>query len=176
MENIMSGLIHLYIGDGKGKTSASVGLAVRATGWGAKVTFVSFMKTWETGEIFSLEKLGVKVLRTEGHLKFIFQMNDEEKAACRSEQQRLLAAAKLEADAGADMIILDEALDAVTTEMLTEDELRDFLTNKPDKTEIVISGRDPMPWLVEIADYVSDLRKIKHPYDQGVIARKLIEF
>jgi cob(I)alamin adenosyltransferase len=176
MENTMSGLIHLYIGDGKGKTSAAVGLAVRATGWGAKVAFVSFMKSWETGEVFSLETLGVNVLRSEGQLKFIFQMNDEEKAACRSEQQKLLAAAKLEAEADADLVVLDEVLDAVTTGMLTEDELRDFLANKPDKTEVVVTGRDPMPWLIEISDYVTELQKVKHPYDKGISARKLIEF
>ena len=168
------GLIHVYTGDGKGKTTASVGLAVRASGAGKKVAFAQFMKGMPTSEIKQLEALGITVIRAGTLTKFVPYMTDEERAQSAGEQAAgfetaVAMAAKL------DLLVLDEMISAVTTGMIPEARLLDFLRNKPAGLEVVLTGRDVPESIAALADYLSDIRAVKHPYEQGIPARKGIE-
>lgn len=168
------GLVHIYTGDGKGKTTAAVGLACRAAGAGKKVLLVQFLKGSETGELASLRTLGVHIVRSDVK-KFIPYMTAEEKDDCRGKQQDCLRAAR-ESAAGYDLVILDECIGAAAMHMVEEAELVEFVRGKPPETELVLTGRDAPPALVALADYVSDIRCVKHPYDKGVPARKGVEY
>ncbi|MDR1985532.1 MAG: cob(I)yrinic acid a,c-diamide adenosyltransferase [Treponema sp.] len=179
----MTGLIHLYIGDGKGKTTAAVGLSVRAVGRDKQVLFAQFLKSSFTGELRALEKLGVEVIRSTLALGFTHQMNEETKARCRGEQGLILDRIREtlygETRGGGiknpDLVVLDEALDAVNTGMLDEGALQSFVETRPLALELVLTGRNPPAWLLDAADYVSEIKKVKHPYDRGIPARVGIE-
>lgn len=168
------GLIHIYTGDGKGKTTASVGLAVRAFGAGKKVAFVQFMKGMPSSEIQPLETLGITVLKAGTITKFVPHMTDAERAQCAEEQRSGFEAAVAMADS-LDMLVLDEMISAVTTGMLPEALLLEFLRGKPAKLEVVLTGRDVPASIAELADYLSDIKAVRHPYDKGIPARKGIE-
>lgn len=168
------GLIHVYTGDGKGKTTASVGLAVRASGAGRKVVFAQFMKGMPTSEIAQLKALGITVIRTGTITKFVPHMTDEERAQCAREQtEGFEAAVGMAADI--DVLVLDEMISAVTTGMVSEASLLEFLRNKPARLEVVLTGRDVPEPIAALADYLSEIRAVKHPYEQGIPARKGIE-
>jgi len=171
-------MIHLYIGDGKGKTTAAVGLATRAAGCGRNVVFAQFLKGSNTGEIVSLETLGVRVIRSERNMGFIWNMDSEKQDAFRMEQARLLEAVAemVFGVPSADVLILDEALDGIATNMLDDGAFMDLITRKPDGLEIVITGRAAPDWLTERADYITEMKKIRHPYDLGAVARQGIEY
>ncbi|MDR0410316.1 MAG: cob(I)yrinic acid a,c-diamide adenosyltransferase [Spirochaetaceae bacterium] len=169
-----AGLIHLYIGNGKGKTTAAAGLSVRAMGRGKMVVFTQFLKTGETGEIHSLEKLGAKIIRGNRNFGWIKDMSAETKALCREEERRLLTETA-QFSLGAGLIVLDEALDALNAGFLDDKDIRTFIERKAGETELVITGRNPPEWILEAADYVSEIKKIKHPYDRGIKARIGIE-
>ncbi|MDR2632888.1 MAG: cob(I)yrinic acid a,c-diamide adenosyltransferase [Treponema sp.] len=171
----MSGLIHLYIGDGKGKTTAAVGLSVRAAGRDKQVLFAQFLKSSLTGELRSLEKLGVRVIRSTLAFGFTHQMNEETQARCRAEQGQILDRVREALYGEADLLVLDEVLDALTTGMLDEGDLRSLVESKASELELVLTGRNPPAWLLDAADYVSEIKKRKHPYDRGVPARIGIE-
>ena len=168
------GLVQLYTGDGKGKTTAAVGLAVRAAGRGLRVWLVQLMKGRPSGEIPVLERLEGITVRRGGTEKFSFQMTEEEAAAVCREQNALLEEARRHW-AETDVLILDEALSAVTTGLLEEALLKDLVLQKPQGLEIVLTGRGPRPWMLEAADYVTEMVKRKHPFDRGIAARNGIE-
>ena len=126
------GLLHLYWGDGKGKTTAAMGLALRALGSGKRVVIVQFLKGGQSGEIPLLAQLGAKIFRGKGGQKFVFQMNEAEKAAARAVQNENLTAALAEP---ADLLILDEAGSAWELDMVDKDLLRRaVLREKPGRT------------------------------------------
>lgn len=170
------GLIHLYTGDGKGKTTAAAGLAARAAGYGRRVVFTQFLKGRRSGETSSLEQLGIRVVRSDRDFGFVWDMDDEEKRAFRDEQMRLLEETRRIIADKADLLALDEALGALETGLLDEQELSRFIAQKPEGLELVLTGRNAPEWLVEKADYVTEMKKIKHPFDLGVSARKSIEY
>ena len=168
------GLIHVYTGDGKGKTTAAIGLAVRARGAGKRVAFAQFMKGTESSEIASLRSLGVQVIRTGTITKFVPYMTDEEKKqSAREQTSDFEAATALAKDL--DILVLDEIISAVTTGMVSEETVITFLKNKPAGLEVALTGRDVPESISELADYLSDIRAVKHPYEQGVPARLGIE-
>jgi cob(I)alamin adenosyltransferase len=172
----MSGLVHLYIGDGKGKTTASVGLSVRAAGRDKKVVFAQFLKSDATGELRSLETLGIPVIRSAKRLGFTHLMDEAAIAACKAEQQKIWRRIQETVQTGpVDLLVLDEVLDAINMKMLDEQELRSFIENKSEELEVVITGRNPSEWLMERADYFTEMKKIKHPYNRGIKARIGIE-
>lgn len=171
------GLIHLYYGDGKGKTTAALGLAVRASGSGLRVAFVQFMKNQPTGELSVLESLpGVTVLRGKEGSGFTFSMTEEEKEKTkRLHTENLKTAIALAASENCDMLVLDEAAGAYARDLIDRQLLEEFVWNKPERLELVLTGRDPAQWMIGCADYASEIRKVKHPYDEGVAARAGIE-
>ncbi len=173
----MFGLIHIYCGDGKGKTTAAVGLAVRCAGRGNKVLLVQFLKSRDSGELYSLAKLpDIEVMRGKESKKFTFQMNEEEKHALLIEHNKMFeqVLAKIE-NGGYSLLILDEVIGALNAKVFEMPKLIEFLRHKPENLEVVLTGRNPAPELVEIADYVSEMRKVKHPMDKGIMAREGIE-
>ena len=171
------GLIHIYCGDGKGKTTAALGLAVRCAGHGNHVLIVQFLKSRPTGELKSLALLPtIEVMRGKETKKFTFQMNDEEKAQVKGEHLALFDKVKQKCrDGHIDLLILDEVIGAINTGVFDKDILVDFLKGKPAELEVVLTGRNPASELVELADYVSEIVKRKHPYERGIGARTGVE-
>ena len=167
-------LIHIYTGDGKGKTTAAVGLCFRCGGRGYKVGLTSFLKDFDSGEYMTEGPF--TVFRGTPVTKFWFMMNEEEKNAVRAEhKQRLYSIFETAAKEQYDLVALDEVLGSIAVGALEESDVLACLKNKPDTLEVVITGRDPSPAMVEIADYVSEIKAVKHPYDKGIPARDGIE-
>ena len=173
------GLIHLYYGDGKGKTTAALGLALRAAGCGKNVVIVEFIKNWTCGEHNSISQISNIVLfrgKAAGG-KFIHEMTDEEKQETKESQDESLKNALALIEAGkCDLLILDEAIDAHRLGVLDAGLLEELIYNKPDMLELVITGHNPDERLLIQADYITEMVKRKHPYDEGISARQGIEF
>ena len=167
------GMVHIYTGDGKGKTSSAMGLAIRCTGYGKNVTVYQFLKATPTGELLSLEKLGIKVIRVNTCEKFYYEMNDEEKLVTKTETEGILKALMLE---NTDLLILDEILCAVNNKIIDIDTVINIIKNKRDNTELGLTGRNAPEKLLEYADYVSEIKCLKHPYKKGIDARCGIDF
>lgn len=171
------GLIHIYCGDGKGKTTAAIGLAVRCLGHGNHVLFVQFLKSRVTGELKTLSMLpNIDIMRGKETKKFTFQMNDEEKAEVKLEHLTLFSEVKRRCiDENPDLLILDEVIGACNTGVFDKDVLIEFLKSKPQELEVVLTGRNPASEFIELADYVSEICKRKHPFNRGIPARTGVE-
>lgn len=171
------GLIHIYTGEGKGKTTACLGLAVRCAGHDNHVLLVQFLKGRPTGELKSLAFIpNIEVWRGKETKKFTFQMTPEEKKQVLADHMALFQRVKEKCFAGeVELLILDEVLGSINAGVFDKAELIDFLKNKPATLEVVMSGRNPAPELLELADYVSEVCKRKHPFERGIPARTGIE-
>lgn len=171
----MTGLTHLYFGDGKGKTTTAIGLAVRAAGSGMKVAFVQFMKGCETSEIGMLKLLpNICVFRSNVDFGFFSTLSDDEKQRITNIHNSLIEDA-LEYLGAEGMLVLDEVTHAINFDLINCEKIRDFIKGKPQCIELVMTGRNPKGYLIEAADYVSEIKKIKHPFERGITARKGIE-
>lgn len=168
-----SGLLHLYYGDGKGKTTAAMGLALRALGSGKKVVVLQFLKGSKSGEVPLLEQLGAKIYRGKAGQKFVFQMNEEEKAATRQLQNANLAAAVADE---ADLLILDEAGSAWELDMVDKALLQKAVLARPAGQECVLTAHAAPQWMLDAADYVTEMKCRRHPYQKGIAARQGIEY
>lgn len=171
------GLVHIYYGDGKGKTSAAIGLAIRAAGHGLNVLILQLLKTQYTGELNILDNIpNIRILRGKGVSDFSFSMTDEQKKICTATHNYNLGNIIEDARGGSvDLLILDEVIGAYNRELLDRRMLINFIKNKPAQMELVLTGRNPPPELLELADYASEIKKIKHPFDNGIGARLGIE-
>lgn len=169
-------MIHLYTGDGKGKTTAAIGLAVRAAGCGMPVIFSQFMKGSDTGELHSLSGLKqIKILRSDRDFGFYKNMSASQKQELTQIHNELLDTllqAVREKRCG--MIILDEITYPVNYDLLDPGKLRLLLACAD--VEMVLTGRSPAPFLQEAADYITEMRCVRHPFDKGVAARRGIEY
>ena len=171
-----TGRIHIYYGDGKGKTTAAVGLAVRAAGSGLKVLFFQFLKDNSSNERKILEALpGVTCLPGREPVKFVSKMNGDERIEFRHYNNKALDEI-IKFCGPFDMLILDEALCALNLEVLSEEKLISFIQHKPRGLEIVMTGPRLPDNLLEMADYVTEVRKVKHQFDLGRTAREGIEY
>ena len=172
------GCIHIYYGNGKGKTTCAVGLAVRAAGCGKKVLFIQFMKTGRSSEIAMIGTLpGIEVMDAPRMKKFSFKMTDDERQEMLAADNAVLAEIGSKTSCGDyDLLVMDECLGSCHKGFLDEQLLIDFLKNKPEHLEVVMTGRHPDDTLIAFADYVTEMHKVKHPYDQGIMARRGIEF
>lgn len=166
--------VQIYTGDGKGKTTAAMGLALRAAGGGLCVKVVQFLKGRDSGELQALDQLGVEVRRVSAGGKFFWDMDDKDKARLRHDVQDMLAV--IHGWLGeADVLILDEALGALHSGALELSEII-YIIDARGGTEIVLTGRNAPDELVRLADLVTEMRPVKHYMDAGVPARKGIEF
>ncbi len=173
------GLIHLYYGDGKGKTTAAVGLCVRAAGNKKRVLFIQFMKDDTSGEVEVLKKIpGVKTAHAKTPKGFYSRMSGEEKEVFAAEQEKLLETAIEEIGRMKDggVVVLDEITYAYRWRLVDRSRLEEVLLHKPENIELVMTGRDPEQALKDAADYVTEMRCEKHPFEKGIAARKGIEF
>ncbi|MEX1068519.1 MAG: cob(I)yrinic acid a,c-diamide adenosyltransferase [Patescibacteria group bacterium] len=170
------GLIYVFTGNGKGKTTAAIGQAVRAIGQEWKVLMVQFIKEWISGEVPSLKKLGIEIYPMgEG---FVGIMGDtkprevHEKAA-----RKALEFAQEKVNSGDyDLLILDEVNVAVSLGLLDVKSVLDFLKDKPEKLNVILTGRNAPKELIEAADLISEVKEIKHPFAEGKKAKRGIEF
>ena len=172
------GFTHIYTGDGKGKTTSAVGLAARALGRGLKVCYVSFHKRPEKygySEMETLQKAGALILnRAKGHPKLDRtidpQVISQEVRAAITEIVELIQQESF------DLLILDEIVISVRDGYIDESVLLAFIANKPPHMELVLTGRGATSGLIAAADYVSNITKVKHPFDEGVGSREGVEF
>ena len=169
-------MIHLYCGDGKGKTTAAVGLAVRAAGSGMRVLFVQFFKSGNSSEVDVLASVkGIETCHPTLHYGRFKTLNDGQKSEICGHYNELLTEIIGRAEMY-DLIVLDESVSAYGYGMLENNTLLEFLRREGGRREIVLTGRNPLPELVELADYVTEMKKVKHPFDGGIAARKGIEY
>ncbi|MCF0143014.1 MAG: cob(I)yrinic acid a,c-diamide adenosyltransferase [Parasporobacterium sp.] len=169
-------MIHIYCGKGKGKTTAATGLTVRMAGNGGRVLFAQFFKDGSSSEISVLKNLeNVDVRHCDTLIGFFDRMTDEEKEKVTCDYSAFLKGLLEEAPAY-DLVVLDESISAYNHGVYCREDLLDFLKEHPEKPEIVLTGRDPAPELFARADYVTEMTKHKHPFENGVEARKGIEY
>lgn len=175
-------MIHLYTGEGKGKTTAAIGLCVRASGWEYPVCFAQFMKGNDTGELHILRELrNVKILRSEKNFGFYHSMSEADKAELTRIHNRILDSLLTIAESGAcRMMILDEVTYPVKWGLIDMVKLKQLMDygkeNSGEELELVLTGRDAGEGLRSMADYVTEMGCVRHPYEKGIMARKGIEF
>ena len=165
-------MLHLYWGDGKGKTTAAMGLALRALGHGRRVVILQFLKDGSSGEIEMLRRCGAVVYACP-NAKFTWLMTDAERAEARRTNTRTLQTIL---QGSFDLLVLDEACAALKSNILDEALLRKAAAFAKGGREVVVTGRDPAPWLQDAADYSTEMQMHKHPYTQGIAAREGVEY
>ena len=169
------GLVHIYTGNGKGKTTAAFGLAFRAAGRGLSVLIVQFLKPSDGyGEQLACGKFPNVELLCLGLDHFVSKNPKQEDIdAARSALDKTL---ELMRSGKYDIVIMDEAINAVRMKLIPDTDLIDALKSRPAHIEVVMTGRGITPALEEYADYVTEMKLVKHPYDRGIQARAGVEF
>ncbi|MBI4683677.1 MAG: cob(I)yrinic acid a,c-diamide adenosyltransferase [Nitrospirae bacterium] len=171
------GCIHIYTGNGKGKTTAVVGLALRAKSRGLRVLFVQFMKgSMDSGEISLLKSISVKIKKFPKILSPYFHPDIDKKKLQKHAKEAVTYLKKIMADKKFDMIILDEFNCLLKEGILTDTIAIDLLSVKPAGIELILTGRGATKKLIRASDYVTDMRMIKHPFSKGIKAREGIEY
>ena len=173
-ETIMKGYVQVYTGDGKGKTTAAIGLAVRAVGAGLQVFIGQFVKGMEYSELKSLERFSPQIkVKQYGRAKFVHSKPAKEDfAAAREGYKEIKGIIK---SGQYDLVILDEANIAVYFKLLSVEDLLALIDEKPESLELIFTGRKADPKLIEKADLVTEMKEVKHYYSKGVLAREGIE-
>jgi cob(I)alamin adenosyltransferase len=172
---LKKGYIHVYTGPGKGKTTAALGLGLRAAGAGFKVHMLQFMKGRRYSELDSIEKLSNFTFSQHGRDEFVNKDNPE-KIDINMAQEGFSHAKELIKNGKYDMIILDEINVAVDFNLVDINDVIKLIEKKPENLELILTGRNAHPEIVKIADYVTEMLEINHPYQQGVEARKGVDY
>jgi cob(I)alamin adenosyltransferase len=175
MSSIEKGYIHIYTGDGKGKTTAAIGLAVRAAGSGIPSIIIQFMKGQHSGERESLQKLNDLIkIENFGSEKFITSDVNlvEHKKIAENGFSKVM---DIIASGFSGVLVLDEIINAVNFKLIEESELIKLMETKPDNIELVLTGRDVNENIISKADLVTEMKCIKHYYNEGIKARTGIE-
>jgi len=175
-QRLEKGLVQVYTGDGKGKTSAAFGLALRAVGRGLKVYIIQFIKGgFDYGELHIVENIPNLKLATFGRGRFVTEIPPLEEDSKLAREACELAK-KVVKSGEYDVVVLDEVNVALNLKMISIDEVIDLINNKPKHVELILTGRYAPTQIIDGADLVTEMREIKHPYTQGVPPRKGIEF
>ena len=174
MSLLEQGLVQVYMGDGKGKTSSALGLAVRVAGCGGRTAIIQFLKGWEYSEVQGLAFLpGVLLVQT-GRSDYLYP--DNITTEDYREAERGLEAGRQALYSGEyDLVILDEISVALSFGLLKTGDVMELLSKKPRHVEVVLTGRNPPEELVAMADLVTDMREVRHPYTRGILSRKGID-
>lgn len=171
----MKGLIQVYFGNGKGKTTAALGQAFRAAGRNQKILIVQFMKKWDYGELHSVKQIPQITLKTFGTKDFVYKGKARE--IDYEEAKKAFKEGVQGAKSGQyDMVIFDELNVALDFELLELSHVLNFLEEKPPEVEVIITGRNAPKQIIDRADLVTEMREIKHPYQKGIPARIGIEY
>lgn len=170
------GLVQVYTGNGKGKTSAAFGLALRAIGRGLKVCVIQFIKGgFDYGELYVVKDLPNLELRAFGQGKFVTDVPPDEKDAGLAREAFELAKEAVKGG-NYDVVILDEINVAVHLRLIGVEEVVDLIRDKPEHVELVLTGRHAPSKIIEMADLVTEMKEIKHPHRKGIPSRRGIEF
>jgi len=173
---ISVGLIHVYTGEGKGKTSAALGLCLRASGRGGRCLWTSFLKDYQSGE-FKLASPPFTLYKGRPLTGFYPSLPAREQAAARAEaDNRLAALFALARGEGYTLLVLDEGCTALSLGLLPEESLYSLLDRRPERLEVALTGRDAPDGLLARADYITECRLKRHPYQKGVAARPGVEY
>ncbi len=171
-------MIHVYHGDGKGKTTAAIGLSIRAAGSGKRVVFAQFLKGSDTSELSILMKIeNIEVCRNEKDFGFLFQMTEEEKKELvKMHNQTLRHVIQLVKEKKVDMVVLDEITYPYEDKLLDCKALEQFIETLGEEVELVLTGRNPTAFFLDKADYITNMTCVRHPFEKNQPARKGIEF
>ena len=171
-----TGLVQVYTGDGKGKTSAAFGLALRAIGRELKVYIIQFIKGgFDYGELHVVDKLPNLKLKAFGRGRFITE-RPPEKEDMKLAEEALALAEEVIGNGEYDIVILDEINVALNLRLINLEKVLELIKNKPKYVELVLTGRYAPPDIIETADLVTEMREVKHPFNKGYQARKGIEY
>jgi cob(I)alamin adenosyltransferase len=172
------GLVLVFTGNGKGKTTAALGTALRATGYGHRVAIVQFIKgTWHYGEMDALEKIELIELHRSGAGFYKIMGDDLPEEAHREAARRGVELAGEKLRSGRyQLVILDEINNAVHTGLLDEEDVVSLIEAKPPQVDLILTGRDARQRIVELADLVTEMKEVKHPFQQGILARKGVDY
>ncbi|MGK0468813.1 MAG: cob(I)alamin adenosyltransferase [Clostridium sp.] len=179
MGKLKNGYVQIYTGNGKGKTTAAVGLAVRAAGNGYNVIMVQFLKGSKTGEIESAKKLApfFNIFRFEEKRGFFWTLNAEEKIELKEEVQKGYEfCRKALKEEKCDILIMDEVMGALSNGLISEDQLIELIDKKPSNIELILTGRNVPRAILDKANLVTEMKDIKHYFNEGVPSREGIEF
>ena len=171
------GLIIVYTGNGKGKTTAALGLTLRASGYDKKILIIQFIKSWFTGEKKALEKfpnvefqqMGEGFVKILGDNKPIADHRNSAKNALKVAQEKITSSKY-------DIVVLDEIFVALHENLILLEDVFTIIKEKPETLDIVLTGRNAPEEIIEIADLVTEMKEIKHPYQKGVLAKPGIDF
>ena len=170
------GLVQVYTGDGKGKTTAALGLALRASGHGLRVHIVQFMKGWaHYGELKALEALPNITVRRFGRPGWVHP-RDIQPEDLRLAREGLAHSREAVRSGQYDVVILDEANLALAWGLIPLEEVREMIEGRPARVELVFTGRSAPAELIELADLVTEMKEVKHPFQRGLASRKGIDF
>jgi cob(I)alamin adenosyltransferase len=176
MPKLERGLIQVYTGNGKGKTSAAFGLALRAVGRGMRVFMIQFIKGgFDYGELYVVDKLPNLTLKAFGQGKFVTEKPPGKEDIVLAGQALALAEETIKGGRY-DVVILDEVNVALSLKLISLEKVLRLIKEKPKHVELVLTGRDAPEEIIEAADLVTEMREIKHPYKKGLPARKGIEY
>ena len=173
------GLLIVYTGNGKGKTTAALGMCVRAVGYDWKVSIIQFVKgSWKYGELKGIKKLEPNVdLMTVGEgFVGIVDDNKDFKEHVKAAKEGITAAIEKIKSEKFNIVILDELNVAYKLGLVNQEDIESVLKANPPKQHLVITGRDAPDWLIEKADLVTEMKEIKHPYQQGIMAQKGVDW
>jgi cob(I)alamin adenosyltransferase len=176
MPKLETGFVQVYTGDGKGKTSAAFGLALRAIGRGLRVYIIQFIKGgFDYGELYVVNKLPNLTLKAFGRGKFV-TVKPPDADDVKSAREAFQLAKDVVQSGKYDMVILDEINVALDLELVSLEEVLKLIKSKPSKVELVLTGRHAPKEIVEVADLVTEMKEVKHPFSKGLQARKGIEY
>lgn len=173
-----NGLVHIYTGKGKGKTTAAMGLAFRALGHNKKIYILQFLKGRETGEKKTADGMsGITFERVNKITKFVFQMNKEEKEQLQKEVKEIWGQLQdITRHSDYEIIILDEIMGAISNDIVALADVIDLIKNRAGDKELILTGREAPQKLIDLADYVTEMKSLKHPFTDNISARQGIEF
>ncbi len=173
------GLVIVYTGNGKGKTTAALGMCIRAAGYKKKVKILQFVKgSWKYGELKGIKLLSEFVEMEQVGEGFVGIVDDDKdiKVHQKAAREGLEKARELIHSGEWDIVILDELNIAVDLELVSLDDVIKLIKEKPPQVHLVITGRSARPEVIELADLVTEMKEIKHPYQQGILAQKAIDW
>lgn len=168
----------MYTGEGKGKTTAALGLALRAVGYKRRVLIIQFGKVWFTGELEGVKKLAPYVKLVQGGKGFVKILNDqlpleEHKKAAHQTFEKLISEVKSKKW---NLVIADEIVGAVYAKLLTIQQVLDLIKQKPKRLDLVLTGHHAHPRLIKAADLATEMKPIKHPFEKGFLAKPGIDY